>query len=101
LVVTEPQAREMQAAIEAFRDKDAQTTRAQNQADLAIATAWFNTLGINIQAATTRTQALSNFNQIKSLLQTERDKFRKSILRQKQQEANEKYKQVKKVNPNS
>lgn len=95
MVVTESQAREMKTAIEAFQATDAQAAQDQNQADLAIALAWFNTLGINIQAATTRTQALSNFNQIESLLQTETDGFRLAILRKKKIEANEKFKERK------
>ena len=98
-MITETEAREIQAAIEAFQVKDAQTIQAQQRADLGIATAWFNTLGINVQAATTRTQALTNFNQIESLLKTETDRFRLFILRNKLAEANERYKDVKRVNP--
>lgn len=95
LVVTEPQAREMQTAIEDFQAKDSQVIEAQNQADLGIALAWFNTQGINIQAAVNRNQALDNFNQIKLLLQTETDPIRKGVLREKLQEANEKFKERK------
>ena len=97
MVVTEPQAREIQAAIEAFLEKDAQIIEAQHQADSAIALAWFNTLGINIQVATTRTQALDNFNQIKLLLQTETDSFRLAVLRKKLEEANERYREIKRI----
>jgi len=95
MVVTEPQAREMQAAIESFQAKDDQTTQAQHQVDIGIATAWFSTQKINIQAATTRTQALDNYNQIKSLLQIETDAYRLGVLRKKLDEANEKYKEIK------
>lgn len=95
MVVTEPQAREIFAAIQDFQEKDNQATQAQHQADIAIALVWFNTLGINIQAATNRNQALDNFNQIKSLLQTETDSFRLSILGTKFIEANEKFKERK------
>jgi len=101
MVVTEAQAREMQAAIDAFQAKDGQIRRDQNQTDLALALAWYNQQGIQIPNATTRTQALQNFNDIKALMQTETDSFRLGILRQKVQEANEKYKAVKKVSPNS
>ena len=100
MVVTEPQAREMQAAIESFQAKDTQTAQAQRQADLAIALAWFNTQGIQIPAATTRTQSLQNFNDIIVLQRTETDRFRLTILKEKLVEANNKYKAVKKVNPN-
>jgi len=99
MVVTESEAREMKTAMEDFQTRDNQLTQAQARADLSTATDWFNTLGIRIQAATTRTQALDNFYQIESLLKTETNRFRITILRQKLDEANEKYKQVKKVNP--
>ena len=95
MVVTEPQAREMLEAIEKFQVKDAQVVRAQQNADMAIALTWFNTLGINIQVATTRTQAKINHDQIESLLQSETDSFRKAILTQKLNEANEKFKERK------
>ena len=98
---TPPQARAMRDAIELENQKDAQQRQDQHNVDIGIATAWFNTQGININAATTRTQALDNFNQINSLLQSETDAFRLAILRKKLKEANEKYKAVKKVNPNS
>jgi len=99
MVVTEPQAREMQSAIELFQQKDNQTERAQRQSDLGIATAWFNTQGINIQSATTRSQALTNFNNIKALQSAQTDRIRLIVLGQKLSEANEKYKEVKRLNP--
>ena len=78
-----------------------QQNKVQRQADLDIALAWYNTLGIDIQGALTRDEALANYRQIESLLETETDNFRLFILRGKLDEANEKYKQVKAVNPNS
>jgi len=101
MVVTEAQAREMQAAIRDFQDKDGQIRKAQRQDDLALALTWYNQQGINIPSATTRTQALDNFTQIESLLETETDRNRIEVLGIKLKEANEKYKQVKRVNPNS
>jgi len=101
MVVTEPQAREMFAAIEAFQAKDLDAIDTQRQAARGLAIAWFNQQGININAATTRTQAISNFNQIEALLQTETDPVRLNVLRNKLKEANQKYIDVKKVNPNS
>jgi len=68
-----------------------QTVKTQFDADIQVALDWFNTLGISIQTATTRTEALDNFNQIETLLQTETDSFRLTVLRKKLQEANEKF----------
>lgn len=42
-MVTEQEARDMNTAIEAFKDKDAQAQRQQAQADLAVAQTWYNT----------------------------------------------------------
>lgn len=42
-MVTEQEARDMQVAITAFQNKDAQTRKTQQQADLALAQAWYNT----------------------------------------------------------
>lgn len=94
-MVTQQEAKDMRDAIRLLEQTESQQAQAQQQADLAIAQAWFNSLGINIQAATTRTQALDNFNQIESLLQTETDRFRLFILREKLAEANEKFKERK------
>ena len=66
-MTTEIEAREIFSAIQSFQEKDAQTSKAQFDADLAVAQTWYDTLGIDIQSATTRTEALDNYNQIKSL----------------------------------
>ena len=95
LVVTPEEAREMRDAIVALEQQEAQTAQAQRQVDIATATAWFNTLGINIQGAQNRGDALNNFDQIKSRLDTETDNFRLIILREKLTEANEKFKKRK------
>ena len=94
-MVTELKAREMWTAIEAFQAKDNQAEETQRLADLAIAETWFNILGIDIQGATTRTEAYSNYTQIESLLQTETNSFRLKVLSDKLQEANEKFKERK------
>jgi len=98
-LVTEQEARDMKTAITGFEDRDELAAQTQFNADLATAERWFNTLNIDIQGATTRTEALSNFNQIESLNQSETDRFRLMVLGKKLREANEKYKQVKRVNP--
>jgi len=100
-MVTEQEAKDMRDMIQQVEQTEEQQRETQNQADITIAERWFNSLGINIQRATTRTQALRNFKRIESLLQTETNSFRKSVLSKKLIEAAEKYKAVKKVNPNS
>jgi len=101
MVVTPKQAREMKDAIRQLEDTENQQAQAQNQALIGQALSWFNTQGINIPAATTRTKALDIFQQIQALLQTETDKNRLRILREKINEANDKYKEVKRANPHS
>lgn len=98
---TEQEAKDMRTALNLLAQNEAQAAQAQQQADLAIALSWYDTLGIDIQTATTRTQAQINHDDIESLLQTETDVFKRSILVQKLEEANQKVKAVKKVNPNS
>ena len=94
-MVTEQEARDMDAAMIAFRNKDDQVLRDQFNADKAIATTWWNGLGIDIQGALTRDEALANYRTIESLLQTETDRFRLLVLREKLAEANEKFKERK------
>jgi len=98
-MVTEQEARDMKIAIDSFQSSDEAARQAQQQADLTRAEQWFNTLGIDIQAATTRRQALKNYNDIEILISTETDRFRLSVLRTKLKEANEKYKEVKRLSP--
>jgi len=94
-MVTEQEARDMDAAIIAFHDKDTQTQRTQFDADKAIAETWWNTLGIDIQGALTRDEAIDNYRQIESLLQTETDRFRLVVLKEKLVEADEKFRERK------
>jgi len=94
-MVTEQDARDMVMAINDFQSKDGQTAKTQFDADKAIALTWFNSLGINIQGALTRDEALANFRTIESLLQTETERFRLIVLREKLDEANEKFKERK------
>ena len=92
---TEQEARDMKAAIEAFENKDERVIRDQFNADKAIAITWWNSLGIDIQRALTRDEALANYRTIESLLKTETDRFRLVVLREKLAEANEKFKERK------
>lgn len=98
---TEQDVIDFENAARLLQQKRQQQAQDQHQADIAIATTWFDTLGINIQVSTTRTKALEIHDEIKQLLETETDKFRQRIISQKLFEANEKYIAVKKVNPNS
>ena len=96
-MVTEQEARDMKTAIESFMNKDLETIKNQTDANKAIALTWFNGLRIDIQTATTREQALVNYNAIESLLKTETERFRLVILREKKEEANEKYRELKRI----
>lgn len=98
---TEQDVIDMEDASRLLQQKRQQQFQVQRQIDLDIALAWFNTLGINIQSSTTRTQAKIIHDEIEQLLKIETDAFRRGIINQKLNEANEKYIAVKKVNPNS
>ena len=98
---TEQEARDMKTAITGFEKADALVKKTLFNDNKIIAQTWFDTLGIDIQGATTRRQALSNFTQIESLLKTETDRFRLFMLREKLDEANKKIQKVKELNPNS
>lgn len=80
---TEQEARDMLAAINAFQVKDNQVLKVQHDANIQTVLTWWNTLGINIQASTTRTQAKIIHTQIESLLQIETDRFRRPLLEKK------------------
>lgn len=95
-MTTEQEARDMVTAIQAFQSKDSQTAKTQFDADKVVAVTWFNSLGIDIQGALTRAEALTNYQQIESLLKTETESFRLLVLREKLSEANEKFKERKK-----
>ncbi len=74
---------------------ESQQKETQRQADMDIALAWYNTLGIDIQGALTRDDAINNYKQIELLLETETDNFRRGVLNEKLREANEKFKERK------
>ena len=94
-MVTQQEAKEMRDAIKLLEQTETQQAQAQEDSKIQIALAWFNSLNITIP--TTRNQALDNFNEIKQLLETETDVYRLAVLRKKLIEANEKYKEVKKL----
>jgi len=94
-MVTEQEARDMNTAILLFQAVDATADRAQFDADKAVAVTWFGTLGIDVVGATTRTQAIRNYNDIEIQIGTQTDKFRLLVLREKLYETNEKFKEIK------
>ena len=56
---------------------------------------WYDSQKIDISKAATRTEALDNFHLIEQMLRTEADNYKASILRQKLDEANKKFKERK------
>jgi len=100
-MVTEQEAKDMRDSLRLLESNESQKEQAQQEALRTLAQTWYNQQGIDIQSATTRTQALDNYNRIRVFRFSETDNKRKNILGQKLREANEKYKEVKKVNPNS
>ena len=90
---TEQEARDMIAAINLAGQKDAQQAQALFNANKQTALNWWDTVKPAIP--TTRQQALDAYNYIKNLLITQTDEFRKIILREKLEQANEKFKEIK------
>jgi len=95
VLVTRQEAKDMRDEIRLLEEFESQQLQNKLNADMAIALAWFNNLGINIQTAQTRDQALANFNQIETMLQSETNNLRLKVLRNKLKEADEKYKERK------
>jgi len=94
-MVTQIEAKDMRDAIKQLEVFETQQAKAQQDILIRQAEDWFRTLGININSATTRNQALRNFQDIKILIESETERFKKAILRKKLEQANEKYKEVK------
>ena len=91
--VTRAQATEMRDAIKQLEAQERQDEIDQFQADMAIAEAWWQT--IKPASPTTRAEALSAYNFIVGLLQTETDEFRVKLLKRKLDLANEKFRERK------
>jgi len=96
-MVTEQEARDMQAEIIIFetKDTDQRITDIQNLIRNEIPIFFPR----DLQAATTRTEALINFNAALNLVPT--NDIQKRIKNLKINEANEVYKRIKRSNPNS
>jgi len=106
-MVTQQEARDMWAAIQQFQATDAAQAQADNNAKLAVAQAWWD--GIKPAIPQTRDEALAAYQFINAELnsqtrdfQNETDpiqkeilQFRVRLLRQKLNEANEKFKERK------
>lgn len=95
-MVTEQEARDMQTAIDTFENKDERDRQDQFNIDKGIAETWFNTLGIDIQGALTRDQALINYRNIQGLLVVATNRFRIIVLKEKLIEAENKFLERKK-----
>ena len=95
MATTEIQAREIHTAIGDFQSKDAQVAQVQFDMDKAVAVSWFDSLGIDITEATTRVEVATIYFQIEALLESETDRFKITVMRAKLDEANEKYKEIK------
>ena len=93
ILVTQQEAKEMREALNLLDQTEAQATKVQFDANMAITQAWYNT--VEKPVPTTRQQALDKFNHIKSLLETETNKYKITLLHIKLQEANKKYIEVK------
>ena len=92
-MVTQQEAKEMRDAIKQLEESERQQTQTQNDAKIQIARDWYNT--VEKPTPTTRQEALYIFNFIKSLIEIETDRDRLRLLKNKLDEANEKYKEIK------
>lgn len=93
-MVNRQEAKEMRDALTELQNFEAQQEQERENQLMAQALVWYNTIKQN--TPTDRQEALDDFNFIKSKIQTESDNYRKRILQIKLQEANEKFKELKK-----
>jgi len=96
-MVTQQEAKDMRDAIRQLEASEETTRISQRNTDMQIGLDWYNTLGIDIQSVTTRNEALTIYRQITTLLETESEFFRRSILEQKKREAEDKFKELKRI----
>ena len=80
-------------AIRQLEQFERQQAKAENDAKIAVAQAWWDS--IKPAVPQTRDEALIAYRFIEGLLQTETDRFRLILLRQKLEQANEKFKERK------
>jgi len=97
LVVTKQDAIDMRDALNSLNDDEDRQVQVDYRAKIIIQNTWFDTVKPPIP--TTRNQALDAYRQIQTLIRNETDRFRKQFLGRKLIEANEKYKEVKRLSP--
>lgn len=95
-MVTEQEARDMWAAIQAFQQKDADAQKAVHENNIRTAQNWYNSHPEINHNPTTRAEALEVFNKIEQMLRTETDRYRLTVLINQKEFANEKFKEIKK-----
>ena len=93
-MITRQEAKEMRDALNELDDFETQQAQDAAGARRTIAESWWNTVKPSVPQ--TREEALTAYRFIEGLLQTETDRDRISLLRQKLQLANEKFKERKK-----
>jgi len=94
-MTTEQEAKDMRDALELLRIKEDGERKTQHDLKLATTQTWFGSL--NIPVATNRDEALTNFKNIESMIKTETDQFKSNFLRTELTKANEKFKELKKL----
>lgn len=92
---TEQDAKDMRDAMNLLQQKEQQQTQTQFDTNIQTALAWWDT--VKPQIPTTRQEAKDAFDFIEQLIKTETDTFRLTVLRKKLEEANEKFKEIKKL----
>ena len=94
-MTTETEAREIFTAIESFQLKDNLALKAISDQNVLDAQNWYQ--GIEMRTPTNRTQALAKFQHIEGLLRANTNRVRRGVLSKKLDEANEKFKELKKL----
>jgi len=94
-LVSQQEAKDMRDAIKRLEQIEGQQARDANNILIAQAKAWYNT--VKPSPPTNRDEALLAFQFIKVLMETETDHIKIGLLRRMLKEANEKYKEVKRL----
>jgi len=83
----------MRDALRQLQEVEQAQAKVIDDAKIQTALTWWNTIKPTIPA--TRQEALDVYDFIKGLIETETDRFRLAVLRKKLDEANEKFKEIK------
>ena len=95
MTFTKIEIKEIRDKLRVLEQKEADDVKVISDAKRKIASDWWNTIKPTIPA--TREEALTAYRLIEELLKTETDAGRSSILRQKLNLANEKFKEMKRI----